>query len=75
MRHSSWTLFLVPLALALVVILLPGSTTSSDRSDPAGRAGYGQILEESLSRPEAPVISSSNADELTQSDSEALYKD
>ena len=75
MRHSSWTLFLVPLALALVVMLLPGATTSPDLPDPVGRAVFSQSLEESLPRPETPAPASGSAEEVTQSDSEALYKD
>ena len=75
MRHSSWTLFLVPLALALVVVLLPGTTTSSDLSDPTGRAGYGQLLEEDFSRMENTLASSGSADEVAEAESEALYKD
>ncbi len=75
MRHSSWTLFLVPLVLALVVLLLPGTTTSPDSPDPMGGAVYSQVLEEGFSRTETPVPASGSAEETTQSDSEALYKD
>lgn len=32
MRHSSWTLFLVPLALPLVFLVLPGSWTGADQT-------------------------------------------
>lgn len=66
MRHSSWTLFLVPLALPLVLLFLPGSMNSTDQSNPSAGAPYEQVQE---MIPVAPIESASG--EI----SEALFKD
>jgi len=75
MRHSSWTVFLVPLALALAVLLLPGSTQSSNLTDSATGARYEHFVEESLSRLDATAPPSGSAEDGTGDTSEALYKD
>ncbi len=75
MRHSSWTVFLVPLALALVVLLLPGSLRSPNPTDSTGVPGYGQLQEESWSSLEATVLPSASSEETSDDISEALYKD
>ena len=45
MRHSSWTLFLVPLVLPLVLLLIPGARRSLDQSDSSGGTTYEQVDE------------------------------
>ena len=75
MRHSSWTVFLVPLALAFIVLLLPGSMQSSNLTDSTGAAGYEQLQEESASQLDATALPSTSSDEASSNISEALYKD
>ncbi|MGD2123640.1 MAG: hypothetical protein PVJ76_17950 [Gemmatimonadota bacterium] len=72
MRHSSWTLFLVPLAFPLV-LLLPGATKKPDSVEPV--ANYEQVQSEwilpfeNLSGPSTP------SEEPARDLPEALYKD
>ncbi len=74
MRHSSWTLLLVPLALALMAFLFPGSTKSSNRADPTA-ATYENLLEEGRSGFDARALSSGSAEATSERTSEAFYKD
>ena len=65
MRHSSWTLFLVPLALPLVLLCCPGGTTVSHRSAPAVESAQEPVLQADSLAPEAaslPSLEDSGAD-------------
>jgi hypothetical protein len=74
MRHSSWTLYLVPLALPAVLLCLPGSMQSVEVGPPTGQDASTIHLETPVSLPLSGV-----AVELTDgppSDSpEALYQE
>jgi hypothetical protein len=74
MRHSSWTLFLVPLAL-LLVLLLPGATKNADPKDPVIGARYEQILGDGIFALEPSPPSPITLEEAPGERSEALFKD
>jgi hypothetical protein len=74
MRHSSWTLFLVPLALPLV-LLLPGALKNEDPAGPVARAGYEQFREEVSSGQQQFRAVTATPEEPPEELSEALYKD
>ena len=46
MRHSSWTPFLVPLALPLVLLCIPASSASEDTEGPAEQPASEYVLDE-----------------------------
>ena len=75
MRHSSWTLFLVPLTLPLALLLLPGSMNSTDRSGPAAGTGYEVIQELSSSNQEPMELLQGSAEGGSGENSEAFFKD
>ena len=74
MRHSSWTLFLVPLALPLV-LLLPGAMKSPGPADPVATATYEQIQTETALQFEDLSRTAASSDDSAREVSEALYKD
>lgn len=75
MRHSSWTLFLVPLALALVILCMPGVFETTSRID----SPTGEVQE--FFQDERPALSETansgfgSAGEAFQEPSESLYKE
>ena len=75
MRHSSWTLFLVPLTLPLVFLCIPGSTKPTDRTDPAAGNAYESLQEDKPSRLEIPGLSLGSGEDPSREISEALFKD
>jgi len=75
MRHSSWTLFLVPLALPLLFLFMPGSMKSSGHENPAAGDTYESPRQESLSFPEIPGLTMGSSEEASGEISEALFKD
>ena len=75
MRHSSWTLFLVPLTLPLVFLCIPGSMRSPDQSDPVAEEAYQGLHQENPSHPEVPGLSFGSRDEASGETSEALFRD
>jgi hypothetical protein len=74
MRHSSWTLFLVPLALPLV-LLLPGAKTSQGPEDPPAEAEYEQVRSQSVLSLQDLKASALGPEESHSEISEALFKD
>jgi len=75
MRHSSWTLFLVPLTLPLVFLCIPGSMKPTVRTDPAAGSAYESLQEENASRPDIPGLSMGFDEEASGEISEALFRD
>ena len=75
MRHSSWTLFLVPLTLPLVLLCLPGSMKSGGTNAATIGEVYEHVLELDPSIPELTMISRGEGDEGSGEPSEALFKD
>jgi hypothetical protein len=75
MRHSSWTLFLVPLTLPLVFLCIPGSTKPTDQTDPGAGTAFQSLQEENLSRLEIPGLSLGSGEDASREISEALFKD
>jgi len=75
MRHSSWTLFLVPLALPLVFLCLPGSMKCPVEAAPASVEAYESLGQEAQSRPEIPGLSMGSGEEASGDISEAFYKE
>ena len=75
MRHSSWTLFLVPLALPLVFLFLPGSMKSSvETSSPAGENS--ELVQDQLSLPpDGGGAYTGSLEEKPGDVSEGLFKD
>ena len=75
MRHSSWTLFLVPLALPLVLLCFPGSLRQVDQS-PA-ETGVAVELAQELATPSLtpPGATAGSPDETSSEPSESLYRD
>ena len=69
MRHSSWTLFLVPLAL-LLVLLLPGATKNTDATDPVVEARYEQVLGDNAPMGDASPASTSTSEETPSEESD-----
>lgn len=74
MRHSSWTLFLVPLAL-LPVLLLPGATKNTDQKDPVVEARYEQVLEDGTLLLQATPTPAKTLEASPNQMSESLFKD
>ena len=74
MRHSSWTLFLVPLALPLVLICFPVALKSLDSVDPA--QGVQTELVQQPASLEAPAVtySGGGSDDGMNQRSDALYR-
>ncbi len=75
MRHSSWTLFLVPLALPLVFLCIPGSMKSMDRSDPSAGESYERLQEEIPSSLEVTGLTLGSGENVSGETSEAFFKD
>jgi hypothetical protein len=75
MRHSSWTLFLVPLALPLVLLCFPGSLKQVNQS-PAETGAAVELAQESAVPSLTPAgATTGSLDETTSEHSESLYKD
>lgn len=75
MRHSSWTLFLVPLALPLVLLCFPGQLKRVNQ----GPAPTGVVVE-LAQEPATPSLnvsgaSSGSPEETLTEKSESLFKD
>jgi len=75
MRHSSWTLFLVPLTLPLVFLCIPGSMEPTHQADPGARDAYESLQEGNPSRSEILGLSMGSGEEASTEISEALFKD
>jgi hypothetical protein len=75
MRHSSWTLFLVPLTLPLVLLCVPGSTQPGETPASAGYEVLGEVPEQALTDMDLPTISLKSGDDSRGETSEALFKD
>ena len=75
MRHSSWTLFLIPLTLPLVLLCVPGSTNSGETPASAGYEVLGEVPEQALTYRDFPTISLKSGDDAQGETSEALFKD
>ena len=75
MRHSSWTLFLVPLALPLVFLCIPGSMKSTDRPDPSAGEAYEHLQEEAPASLEVTGLSLGSGENASGEISEAFFKD
>jgi len=63
MRHSSWTLFLVPLALPLVLLLLPGARRSLDGGNADSRPVFEHFEEQSPSPSGSPGLPATGLDQ------------
>jgi hypothetical protein len=75
MRHSSWTLFLVPLALPLVFLCMPGAMKSTGQTNPTAGDTHGSTQQESPAGPEIPGLSMGSGEHASGEISEALFKD
>jgi len=75
MRHSSWTLFLVPLALPLVFLCIPGSMKSTDRSDPSAGKAYERLQERTPLSLEVTGLPLGPGENASGEISEAFFKD
>ena len=75
MKHSSWTLFLVPLTLPLALLFLPRSINSADRSGPSAGTSHEVIQELSLPNLEEIGPIQGSGDARSGEDSEALFKE
>lgn len=75
MRHSSWTLFLVPLTLPLLLFCLPGSMRSGGKDPGEGGQVYERIQEPDLSAHDGTVISLGSGEEGSWGAPEALFRD
>jgi len=73
MRHSSWTLFLFPLTL-LLVLLIPGAAKDEDTQDPLVGARYEEVLGEGALRLEASPAAPNTLEESLHQQSEGLFK-
>ena len=60
MRHSSWTLFLVPLALPLVLFCFPGTARQVDQT-PAPLAEVQEVVQETAVSPNIVLGASSGS--------------
>jgi len=74
MRHSSWTLFLVPLTLPLVLLCLPGSMGSGGEGTAEDGQVYEFLQETDPSASEVTVISLGSGEEGSRRTSEALFR-
>jgi hypothetical protein len=74
MRHSAWTLWLVPLVLPLVLLLVPGSRSPIGQPE-APVESYELLQEEELRRTEFSGASLRTPDVVADEASEALLKD
>jgi hypothetical protein len=74
MRHSSWTLLLVPLTLPLVFLCVPGTMKPTDRSNPAAEATYESPPPEASVSPEIPDPDIDSGEEHSGDGSEGLFR-
>ena len=74
MRHSSWTLLLVPLALALVILCMPGTLKTTSRIDPPAEESVEAMEEERPVLSEAIGASFGSGGDTFQDSPESLYK-
>ena len=75
MRHSSWTLFLVPLALPLVLMAFPGQMRQANQR-PAETGVAVELVQETTAPSSALQGASSGSLEDTATEpSESLFKD
>jgi len=74
MRHSSWTLFLVPLALPLV-LLLPGAAKKEDPASPVAKPSYEQFREQGPSRTPQFGTEKATGENPSEDLFEALHRD
>jgi len=75
MRHSSWTLFLVPLALPLVFLCFPGASKPSHPAASVAAEGQELIIDQTPLAQSQTVLVATSANERTGPRSESLYKD
>ena len=75
MRHSSWTLFLVPLALALVILCMPGTLKTTSRIDSPSKGMVEFVQDEPTALSEAVTSGFGSGGETSQESSESLYKE
>ncbi|MFH1763235.1 MAG: hypothetical protein ABIF09_03490 [Gemmatimonadota bacterium] len=75
MRHSSWTLFLVPLAMPLVFLCLPGSMKSTDRTGPLAGEAYESLQDGDPSKLEVTEPSLGSSENVSLEIPEALFRD
>ena len=74
MRHSSWTLFLVPLTLPLVLIFFPWAMRSLDQLPSWGEQPQELVQEVRSVDLEDPKGGSGTGEEATPKPTEALFK-
>ncbi len=75
MRHSSWTLFLVPLAIPLVFLCLPGSMKSTDRFGPSQGEVYESLHREDPASLDATALPLAYEESVKSEIPEALFRD
>lgn len=75
MRHSSWTLFLVPLALALVILCMPGTLKTTSRTDSLSEDVVEFVQDETAAATEPGGSGFGSAGETFKEPSESLYKE
>lgn len=73
MRHSAWTLWLVPLVLPLVLLCVPGSRSPVSQP-PAPVEAHELLQEEDLQRPERVGVTAAAPQDLPEDASESLLK-
>jgi hypothetical protein len=75
MRHSSWTLFLVPLALPLVFLCFPGATATIHQAAPPGAEGQGLVIDDQPATQGPTVLAATSSEDHTETQSESLFQD
>jgi hypothetical protein len=65
MRHSSWTLFLVPLALPLVLLLFPGARRTLEGGNSDARPAYEHVEEQNPSLSGSSGLPAAGPDQST----------
>jgi hypothetical protein len=75
MRHSSWTLFLVPLALPLVCFCFPGAMKTAEHETPASVEVQEIASDNASTLPESVALGGASGEDSPGSRSESLFQD
>ena len=75
MRHSSWTLLLFPLVLALVIVCMPGALKTTSRIDSPSEEIIELVQDERPASSEVVISGSGFGGDTFQESPESLYKE